>query len=45
MHDGSVETLEQALDLELYYRGVELGYPVIVSTDEKRDLLALMQQM
>jgi cytochrome c peroxidase len=42
MHDGSVETLEKAVDIELYYRGLDLGYPIIVSTVEKRALLSFL---
>lgn len=45
MHDGSVASLEQAIDIELYYQGLERGGPVILSTDEKRDLLAFLQSL
>jgi cytochrome c peroxidase len=45
MHDGSVETLEEALDLELYYLGANRGYPVILSDDERQDLLVFLRQL
>jgi cytochrome c peroxidase len=45
MHDGSVATLQEAVDLELYYRGTELGYPIILSPQERSDLLAFLQSL
>jgi cytochrome c peroxidase len=42
MHDGSVDTLEKAVDIELYYRGLDLGYPIILSPIEKRALLSFL---
>jgi cytochrome c peroxidase len=38
MHDGSVATLQAAVDLELYYRGLQQGYPVNLSLAERRDI-------
>lgn len=38
MHDGSVNTLEEAVDLELYSRGTTLNYPIALTVDERRDL-------
>lgn len=43
MHDGSIATLDEALDRELYYRGRDLGYPVVVSVTERADLLAFLR--
>jgi cytochrome c peroxidase len=45
MHDGSVASLEEALDLELYYQGANRGYPVILSDDERQDLLAFLREL
>jgi len=45
MHDGSVATLAQAVDIELYYRGLALGHPILLTSDEKKDLLAFLQSL
>jgi cytochrome c peroxidase len=45
MHDGSVATLAQAVDIELYYRGLALGHPILLTSDEKQDLLAFLQSL
>ncbi|MHB8347173.1 MAG: cytochrome-c peroxidase [Acidiferrobacterales bacterium] len=45
MHDGSVPTLAQAVDIELYYRGLKLGTPIILSTEDQRDLLAFLRSL
>jgi cytochrome c peroxidase len=42
MHDGSIETLEAAVDLEIYYRGIEAGRPLILTAQEKADLLEFL---
>jgi cytochrome c peroxidase len=41
MHDGSVRTLEEAVDLELYSRGT-VTYPIVVTRSEHADLLAFL---
>lgn len=41
MHDGSVPTLEEAVDLELYSRGA-VAYPIVVTRSEQADLLAFL---
>jgi cytochrome c peroxidase len=43
MHDGSVTSLTEAVDLELYYRGLEIGYPIILSPDERAELMSFLQ--
>lgn len=43
MHDGSIATLEGALDRELYYRSRDLGHPIVLSVTERADLLAFLQ--
>ena len=45
MHDGSVATLEEAVDLEIYYRTQEGGRPILITTQEKADLLAFLQSL
>jgi cytochrome c peroxidase len=45
MHDGSVATLEQALDQELYYRGLTSGQPVALTPDEKAALLEFLHTL
>lgn len=45
MHDGSLPTLEQVLDGELYYQGESRGYPVILSDQERQDLLKFLREL
>lgn len=45
MHDGSIATLEQAIDHELYYRGQSVGRPIILTPAEKSDLLAFLRSL
>ena len=45
MHDGSVETLEAAVDLEIYYRGAESGRPLILTKQERLDLVAFLRTL
>lgn len=46
MHDGSVATLEDAIELEMYYRGSRPGQPPLVLTEqEKADLVAFLQAL
>jgi cytochrome c peroxidase len=42
MHDGSVSSLEAAVDLEVYYRGIESGRPLILTPQEKADLVSFL---
>ncbi|HWZ63578.1 MAG TPA: cytochrome c peroxidase [Steroidobacteraceae bacterium] len=41
MHDGSVETLGKAVDLELYSRASQ-RYPLVITEDERSDLLQFL---
>ena len=41
MHDGSVATLERAVDLELYSRTSQ-RYPLVITEDERSDLLQFL---
>jgi len=45
MHDGSVATLGEAVDHELYYRGQALGRPLVLTPAEKSDLLAFLRSL
>jgi cytochrome c peroxidase len=42
MHDGSVATLADAVNLEATYRGSQDGHPLILTDDEKADLVAFL---
>lgn len=46
MHDGSVATLEGAIELEMYYRSSRPGQPPLVLTEqEKADLVSFLQAL
>ena len=45
MHDGSVGSLEDAVDLELYYRSAEAGRPLILTPLEKSDLVEFLKSL
>jgi cytochrome c peroxidase len=45
MHDGTVATLAEAIDVEIYYRGLETNSPLILTPQEKRDLLAFLDSL
>jgi len=45
MHDGSVATLEEAVELEIYYRGAEAGRPLILTPQEKADLVSFLASL
>ena len=45
MHDGSVETLEAAVDREVYYRGLDTGYPIGLTAQEHADLRAFLETL
>lgn len=45
MHDGSVPSLEAAVDLEVYYRGIESGRPLILTPEEKTDLVSFLKAL
>ena len=45
MHDGSVATLEDAVALEIYYRGVESNQPLILTLPERSDLVAFLHAL
>ncbi len=45
MHDGSVATLREAVDLEIYYRGTQDGHPLILTEQEKGELMAFLNTL
>ncbi|SFG43715.1 cytochrome c peroxidase [Duganella sp. CF458] len=45
MHDGSIPTLPEAVELELYYRSTEIGYPLILTPAEKDDLVQFLETL
>ncbi|KQZ26372.1 cytochrome-c peroxidase [Duganella sp. Root1480D1] len=45
MHDGSIPTLPEAVELELYYRSTEIGYPLILTPAEKEDLVQFLESL
>lgn len=45
MHDGSVNSLSEAIDDEIYYRGVEADRPLILTPEEKLELVAFLNSL
>lgn len=45
MHDGSVITLDDAVDREVYYRGLDTGYPIGLTAQERGDLKAFLETL
>lgn len=45
MHDGSVETLEEAVELEAYYRSREANRPLVLSPQERADIVAFLKSL
>jgi cytochrome c peroxidase len=45
MHNGSVATLEEAVEREIYYRGLTTNRPLIVTPSEKKDLVAFLRSL
>jgi cytochrome c peroxidase len=45
MHDGSVATLREAVELEIYYRGAEASRPLVLTPREKDDLVAFLEAL
>jgi cytochrome c peroxidase len=45
MHDGSIGTLEEAVDTEIYYRGLSTGRPIALTVEERRHLLAFLRSL
>ena len=45
MHDGSVASLEEAVETEVYYRSIESGRPLILTPQEKSDLVDFLKAL
>lgn len=45
MHDGSVATLEEAVELEIYYRGARTQRPLILTPIEKANLVTFLKAL
>lgn len=45
MHDGSIPTLEEAVEQELYYRSAQQGRPLVLTVQEKADLVAFLRSL
>jgi cytochrome c peroxidase len=45
MHDGSVPTLQQAVERELYLRGSKAGHPLILTPSERADLVEFLKAL
>lgn len=45
MHDGSVPTLNDAIDREVYYRSLQAGHPLQLSMEERTDLKAFLEAL
>lgn len=45
MHDGSVATLEEVVEHELYYRGIAANRPLILTPQEKADLVTFLKSL
>lgn len=45
MHDGSIGSLKQAVEQEIYYRSAQNGRPIILTPEEKADLVRFLQNL
>lgn len=45
MHDGSVATLKEAVEVEIYYRGLAAGRPLAITPQEKEDLIEFLKAL
>ncbi|MBM7126002.1 cytochrome c family protein [Dyella flava] len=45
MHDGSVATLDEAIDREVYYRSLQAGHPLQLTVEERKDLKAFLETL
>lgn len=45
MHDGSVGTLHEAIEREIYYRSLQAGRPLSLSIEERADLEAFLETL
>lgn len=45
LHDGSIATLSEAIEWELYVRGGQLGQPIDLSPAERSDVLSFLKSL
>ena len=45
IHDGSVATLEEAVELELYYRNTQAARPLVLTPRERADLVEFLKSL
>jgi cytochrome c peroxidase len=45
MHDGSVKTLGEAVETEVYYRSIEANHPLILTPAERSDLVEFLKSL
>lgn len=45
MHDGSIATLQDAVEREIYYRSLARGRPIALTIDEQRQLIAFLNAL
>lgn len=45
MHDGSVATLDEAIDREVYYRSLQAGRPLNLSVEDRLDLTEFLKAL
>jgi cytochrome c peroxidase len=44
-HDGRIDTLREAVDVELYSRGDAVRYPIVMTEQEKVDLIEFLRAL
>lgn len=45
MHDGSIATLEEAVEREIYYRSLARGRPISLTVEERRQIVAFLRTL
>lgn len=45
MHNGAIPTLRRAVAVELYYRALRLGHPIILSPRDRHDLRVFLRSL
>jgi cytochrome c peroxidase len=45
MHDGSIPTLDEAIDREVYYRSLQSGHPLNLSVEERQELKTFLETL
>ena len=45
MHNGGIGTLEAAVDYELYYRSILVGRPLVMTPEERADIVAFLRSL